>query len=123
MSYYIHSIPGRLRVKTPQVKGNHDKAKDVEYLLNGHQGVNRVAANPLTGSIVVHYDSTAVNDRSLIEMLENNGYFKLDKALTNDEYIHSAASKAGKVVWNAIFGSVVGLALEGTPLSFLSVLV
>ena len=123
MSYYIHSIPGRLRVKTPLVKGNQEKARDVEGLLNCCQGVDKASANPLTGSIVVNYDSTAVNDRSIINLLEDNGYFKSDRALTNDQYIHGAASKAGHLVWNAVFGSFVGLALEGTPLSFLSVLV
>jgi len=123
MSYYMHSVPGRLRVKTPEVKGNQDKARDVECLLNGCQGVNEVSVNPLTGSIVVNYDRRAVTDRTLVSMLETNGYFKADKALTNDEYIHGAASKAGKVVWNALLGSFVGMALEETPLSFLSVLV
>ncbi|MGC1404889.1 MAG: HMA2 domain-containing protein [Thermodesulfobacteriota bacterium] len=123
MSYYIHSVPGRLRVKTPLVKGNQVKARDVEGLLHCCQGVDKASANPLTGSIVVNYDSTAVNGRSIINILEDNGYFKSDKALTNDQYIHGAASKAGHLVWNAVFGSFVGMALEGTPLSFLSVLV
>ena len=76
MSYYIHSIPGRLRVKTPLVKGNQEKARDVEGLLNCFQGVDKASANPLTGSIVVNYDSTAVNDRSIIDLLEDKGYFK-----------------------------------------------
>jgi copper chaperone CopZ len=123
MSYYIHSVTGRLRVKTPLVKGNQEKAKDVEGLLNCCQGVDKASANPLTGSIVVNYDSTAVNGRSIINILEDSGYFKSDEALTNDQYIHGAASKAGHLVWNAVFGSFVGMALEGTPLSFLSVLV
>jgi hypothetical protein len=123
MGYYMHSVPGRLRIKTPQVKGNDDKAKDIESLLLCHQGVNKVSANALTGSIVVHYDVKTVSDKRLIDALEHNGYFKADKALTNDEYIHGAASKAGKLVWDAVFGSFVGMALEGTPLSFLSVLV
>ena len=123
MSYYIHSVPGRLRVKTPLVKGNQEKARDVEGLLGCFHGVAKASANPLTGSIVVNYDSTAVNGRSIINILEDNGYFKSDKALTNEQYIHDAASKAGHLVWNAVFGSFVGMALEGTPLSFLSVLV
>ncbi len=123
MSYYIHSIPGRLRVKTPLVKGNQEKAKDVEGLLNCCQGVEKTKANPLTGSIVVNYDHKTVSERSIINVLENTGYFKKDQAQTNDQYIHGAASKAGKLVWDALFGSFVGLALEGTPLSVLSVLV
>jgi hypothetical protein len=72
---------------------------------------------------VVHYDHKTVSERSLINVLENGGYFKSDQALTNDQYIHGAASKVGHLVWNAMFGSFVGSALEGTPLSILSVLV
>ena len=123
MGYYIHSIPGRLRVKTPLVKGNQEKAKDVEGLLNCCQGVDKVSAYPITGSIVVNYDSKAVSARSIINLLEDKGYFKSDRALTYDQYIHSAVSKVGHLVWDAVFGSFVGQALEGTPLSFLSVLV
>jgi glutaminase len=123
MSYYIHSIPGRLRVKTPMVKGNQEKAKDVEGLLNCCQGVEKTSANTLTGSIMVIYDHKSLSERSIINLLEKSGYFKADQAQTNDQYIHGAASKAGKLVWDAVFGSFVGRALEGTPLSLLSVLV
>lgn len=123
MSYYIHSVPGRLRIKTPWIKGNRERGFDVECLLNGCVGVTRTSANPLTGSIVVHYDQKTISERSLINLLEKTGYFKSDKALTNDQYIHGAASKAGRLVWDAVFGSFVGSALEGTPLSILSVLV
>jgi hypothetical protein len=123
MGYYMHSVPGRLRIKTPQVKGNEEKAKDIESLLFCSRGVEKVSVNALTGSVVVHYDVKAVKDKCLIDLLEQNGYFKADKAITNDEYIHGAASKAGKLVWDAVFGSFVGMALEGTPLSFLSVIV
>ena len=123
MSYYIHSIPGRLRIKTPLVKGSQDKASDVECLLNRHAGVTKTSVNPLTGSVVVNYDHKTVSERSLINVLENSGYFKSDKALTNDQYIHGAASRVGKLLWDAVFGSFVSSALEGTPLSLLSVLV
>jgi copper chaperone CopZ len=123
MSYYIHSIPGRLRVKTPWIKGNQEKSLELECLLNGCAGVTKTMANPLTGSIVVNYDHKTVSERSIINVLENSGYFKADQAQTHDQYIHGAASKAGKLVWNAVFGSFVGSALKGTPLSVLSVLV
>ena len=85
--------------------------------------VTKTSSNTLTGSIVVNYDHKSVNEQSIITLLENSGYFKADQAQTNDQYIHGAASKAGKLVWDAVFGSFIGMALEGTPLSLLSVLV
>jgi hypothetical protein len=123
MSYYIHSVPGRLRVKTPTIKGNQERGLDVECLVNGCFGVTKTAANPLTGSIVVHYDHKTVSEKSIVNLLENTGYFKADQAQTHDQYIHDVTSKAGHLVWNAVFGSFVGAALEGTPLAVLSVLV
>ncbi len=77
MNYFIHSIPGRLRIKTPLVKGNQEKASDVESLLNQHAGVTKTSANTLTGSIVVNYDHKTVHERSIITVLENSGYFKV----------------------------------------------
>jgi len=123
MSYYIHSIPGRLRVKTPWLKGMPERGSDLECLLKSCKGVTKTSTNPLTGSLVVHYDHKTVGEQSLIKILENSGYFQADQAMTHDQYIHGAASKAGKLVWNAVFGSFVGLALEGTPLAPLSILV
>ncbi len=119
----MHSIPGRLRIKSPLVKGNQEKASDVEFLLNRSAGVTKTSVNPLTGSVVVNYDHKTVSEQSIINLLENAGYFKTDKAMTNDQYIHSAASRVGKLLWDAVIGSFVGLALEGTPLSILSILV
>jgi copper chaperone CopZ len=123
MEYYIHKTPGRLRIRTPWIKGSQARTSEVEGLLKRCDGVINTSANPLTGSIVVNYDRKVVSEQTLIGLLEESGYFKSDKALTNDKYIHGAASKAGKLVWDAVFGSLIGSALEGTPLSILAVLV
>jgi copper chaperone CopZ len=123
LEYYIHSVPGRLRIKSPALKRNQAGTKQVEVLLRGFAGVTRTSTNPLTGSIVVNYDQSSINQKEVIDLLEKAGHFRPEKALTNDEYIHDAASRAGKLVWDAVFGSFVGAALEGTPLAMLSVLV
>ena len=56
MSYYMHDIPGRLRIKTPLMKNNREVACAVESLLLAMGGVANVAINPTTGSCLVNYD-------------------------------------------------------------------
>ncbi|MDA8091800.1 MAG: hypothetical protein M0Z61_16470 [Nitrospiraceae bacterium] len=123
MSYYIHSVPGRLRVKSPLVKNNQIAAVEVEKLLNSLYGVNSVLANVVTGSITVNYDQNAVTSDSIIDILKNTGYFEPSKAISHDQYINRAASKAGQAIGRSIAGLVVGKALEGSALSLLTFLI
>lgn len=57
MVSYLHHVPGRLRVRMPGVKRNPPAARAVERaLMTAQAGVTKVRANPLTGSVTVHYD-------------------------------------------------------------------
>ena len=49
MSYYIHTVPGRLRIKTPSIKGDSVKARELEGIAAGIPGVCSAAANPPYG--------------------------------------------------------------------------
>lgn len=123
MSYYIHDIPGRLRVKNPLIKSYSKIAGDIQRLLNQIDGINSTAINTVTGSIIINYDSKAVSSKKILDTLKYAGYFDLSKAITNDQYIHAAVSNAGKLVWKTLFGALAGEALEGSALSFLAVLI
>jgi hypothetical protein len=54
-----HFLPGRLRVKSGKIKNNLVFARQVERTLTGLQGIRRVEANPVTGSVLVLYDPQA----------------------------------------------------------------
>ena len=54
----VHAIPGRIRLKIPQVRGNSALAAAVEARLSGLAGVRRVEANPVTGSVLVLFETT-----------------------------------------------------------------
>jgi copper chaperone CopZ len=122
MSYYLHDVPGRLRIKTPLIKGNENLAKNVERFLDQINGVKAITTNPLTGSIVMTYDEKRLTSKMLIETLKTRGIFDPAKAMTNDQYIHSNASKASQIVYKAVVGAFVEKAFEGSALSLLSVL-
>ncbi|MFQ3574014.1 MAG: HMA2 domain-containing protein, partial [Thermodesulfovibrionales bacterium] len=115
--YYIHNIPGRMRVKTPEIKNNKYKAEAVRQTLNAMVGVNVTDINILTGSILVHYDPSVTSEKKIIDRLEKTGYFNKSLSVTNDEYIKSAATKAGNLAAKTVFGAALDTVFAGTPLS------
>jgi hypothetical protein len=55
--YISHAIPGRVRIKLPKVKGNPVLAAELERRLAAMQVVQWVEVSPLTGSVLLGYDS------------------------------------------------------------------
>jgi hypothetical protein len=52
----VHAIPGRVRLKIISLRDNPELAREIRARLAGLQGIRRVEANPLTGSLLVLYD-------------------------------------------------------------------
>ena len=52
-----HALPGRVRLKIPGVKDNPELARQAQEKLGRVPGVQRVEANPATGSLLILYDS------------------------------------------------------------------
>ena len=55
-AHIVHHVPGRLRLKVPGAKGNADFLDKVKAALDPIQGIREIDVNPLTGSVLVHYD-------------------------------------------------------------------
>ncbi len=51
-----HALPGRVRLKIPKVKDNPELARQAQEKLGLVPGIQRVEANPATGSLVILYD-------------------------------------------------------------------
>lgn len=60
MMYYLHSVPGQLRMKSPFIKGNQRGASRVQKLLRGIPGIESRSVSTVTGSLVVYYDPALV---------------------------------------------------------------
>lgn len=123
MSYYMHNVPGRLRIKSPVIKNNKTVADELKKSLSMLYGVATVDINLTTGSLLVNYNSKLVKQMDIVDILQRKGYFDASKAATNDEYLHRAASKAGAVIGKSIFSTFAGMVLKETPLSFLAILI
>lgn len=55
-----HFIPGRVRLKARPIKGNPSLARKITELFLVVEGVQRVEANHLTGSLLVEYNAAAL---------------------------------------------------------------
>ena len=51
-----HQVPGRIRMTIPAGKGNPELLEQIKQTFSIIPGIERVAINPTTGSVVLHYD-------------------------------------------------------------------
>ena len=77
MSYYIHHVQGRLRVKSPFIKRSSSAAQEIKRLLGQIRGIESTEINTVTGSAVIFYEPKAVSSQEILETLEIAGYFDL----------------------------------------------
>jgi hypothetical protein len=70
----VHAIPGRVRLKIVYLRDNPELARELRERLVSVQGIRRVEANPLTGSLLVLYDPE--------EMTSLGSLFMLSEAVT-----------------------------------------
>ncbi len=73
-SPYMHALEGRLRIKIPQVKGAAVRARQVERHLGRIAGVDYVSANPVTGSVLILYNSSLTAQEEILSALKESGY-------------------------------------------------
>jgi hypothetical protein len=70
MSCYVHHVPGRLRVRIPAAKGNPIATERLTKKLNELRGIRSVAGNPITGSILIRYDTSTTNAAACLAILD-----------------------------------------------------
>ncbi len=123
MSYYHHSTPGRLRIKTPIIKQNPVEIEKVRGMLQALSGVDAVSINALTGSITINYSGCATGSESILSILKEKGYYRISPIEEQEHPFETVASKVGTTVGKAIVGACVEKAFEGSMLSFLALLI
>lgn len=122
MEYYVHHVPGRLRVRIPALRSNPRYASDIQCLLDIY-GVENIKVNHLTGSVVVFFDTALITPQQLLDLLKEKGYYDSSLMVTCDDKIRRASDKAAAKVGRALFGYAVGKALEASGLSLLAALI
>jgi hypothetical protein len=122
MSYYIHYITGRIRLKTPVLKKNPEKKETLISLFGCAAGINGISVNTLTGSVVIHYDPTFYSKESIIDILERHRFLDMHHVITNDNRIDRFIETIRKEIRKAMFAMALEVALEPIGLSFVCAL-
>ncbi len=84
--YYIHHVPGRLRIETPFFIDASDYAGKIE-------GVNAVKVIAATSAVIINYNPEKASWQVIIKEIEKKGWFKLSEAVTLDECLKSDITK------------------------------
>ena len=124
MSAYIHDVPGRLRVKSPSFKSGPG-LDAAERALAGTAGVTSVQGNPLTGSLLIHYDSDRLSGDRLKTILRQACGVDCHAAasLALDERVERFCRQTGDKLCRAGADMLVDAALKSVGLSFLGALI
>ena len=64
-----HALRGRLRVRFPATIGAKNRLHHLKNALAGNRGIIHVRANPLCGSITIHYDPEITEHQTVLAML------------------------------------------------------
>jgi copper chaperone CopZ len=107
MKQYIHSVPGRLRVKTALIKKNEETALHTRKFIGQIRGVKSVATNTITGSITILYDTKIVKNNTLLDILKESNFISDQKTTPQiDKTLSRLVEFTGKFL--------LGLAVEKT---------
>jgi len=120
MAFYLHEVPGRLRIQIPALKRNPQRAQDVQDLLEDLYGIKSTSVNTVTGSIIIHYDPDIVHSGTILTLLSREEYIDVTRAVPSHEYVETALSKASHVASKALLGFALDRAFQGSPLSILT---
>lgn len=84
-------LDGRIRIKVPEVKGSHAMASEMESLLAKLSGVAHVKANPLTGYVLVLFDSQVISHYHVFAVIKDLNCLNGEASVSRR--VHNAASK------------------------------
>lgn len=61
----VHSVPGRIRIKVPQLADDRDFAHRLQHLLNEDDHISHARINRTAASVVINYDAQGLSDLEL----------------------------------------------------------
>lgn len=96
MKYYIHHVPGRIRIETPFIHENPSNAQQFEADMKVIIGILSIKTDHFTGSAIILYDEKTITYEQVVCILEERKYFKLLDAQTLDEKMEKASENVLK---------------------------
>lgn len=123
MGYYVHHVPGRLRVRIPELKQRPNRIQRVHEALENQSGIEGIEHKRATGSVVVHYDPDILDDARILNALSYSGLFDETKVVSDGDRRDRIGDKAGEAVGRMVFNFALGRVLDANGLSFLAALI
>lgn len=65
MDFHVHNVPGRIRFKIPGFRDSEPLILTLPRLLQARPGVHKVDVRLSSNSLIVHYDPTQLDQRSI----------------------------------------------------------
>jgi hypothetical protein len=93
---YVHALNGRLRIKVPEVKGDQERAQEIENDFCLITGMKYVSANPVTGNVLLVYDPQVLSQEDILKFFYELGCFS-DAAGQQIGYVVPARQSHGIV--------------------------
>lgn len=121
MSYYIHSVPGRLRVQASRLRHASCNVQQLCTAFKELSGIQNHKFNRKAGSILVQYDETEVTAQDIMYQMHKAGCLDAQFMMTSNT--HSAANRVGSLLGNALFGTLVKKGLETSVTSLAKALI
>lgn len=120
MTYYLHEVPGRLRIKLPELRRNDELADELQRELNSLYGVESTMVNTVTGSVIVHHDAEIIGSGSILAFLASEKYIDLSRAVSSEKHTEKILAHAGRAVSKALLGLALDRAFRGSPIGILT---
>jgi hypothetical protein len=99
----VHAIPGRVRLKVAGLKANPDLGTVIQTRLRPVPGIQAVETQPLTGSVLVLFDSQSiVTPASLLTLSETltDLFPELDQTKLVEFLTQATAAEATDLTWS-----------------------
>jgi len=122
MSYYIHYIKGRVRLKSPALKNNLENKQFLLNLFEPLYGINGITVNTLTGSAIIHYNPDLYSRDDILGILKSYNFVDDYHIISNDNRMERIIEIIRREIRKALFALALESALEPIGLSFICAL-
>ncbi len=112
MMLYVHHVPGRLRLRTPMLKGRPQAAQSACDTAIGILGVTEVRANAATGSLLITYDRHRATPATLWQALREHGLAAGPLPIKEGAPVTRAEIHCPEPSESGVFAVVAGLCLD-----------
>lgn len=122
---YVHSTPGRMRIRVPALRGEESRYRRMEADLAARPGITHVTANPLTGSVLILFDACRMEDRDVLDALGAMGLrgdlitSSVSAAGDATPSLAEISTRVGTVIGKELVKAALSRAVGGSPASLL----